>query len=402
MATLLPVAGSFRCFNRRTIFAAGVLLELGVGDVTVDFAHVDGFVQRGATATLFAGILADAARGGRQGIIEQHQLEGVVEPVFLEQLEVAGDVHVQRAGVLAGREHQRLANARPASPLADVFFVFVAEISERGQRRVRRGLAESAQRGGFHGGAKLRERLQVGLGASAFGDARENFQKLRRAEPARCTLAATFLGGEGEEIARQVHHAGVLVHDNHAAAAHDRAMADQLLVINARVEQGGWNTAAAGAAGLHRLDGAAGGAAAAHFVNDLGERDAHRHFDQAAVADFAHDRKHLRAFALLGAQRRERRRAVGDDPGHVGEGLDVVDHRRATPESALRRERRTHPRHAARAFDGLDQRRFLAADKCPRAFADFDIELFPSSPAARACSMASVIRLTASGYSART
>ena len=72
------------------------------------------------------------------------------------------------------------------------------------------------------------------------------------------TLAATFLGGEGEEIARQVHHASVLVHDNHAAAAHDRAVADQFLVINARVEQGGWNTAAAGAAGLHRLDGAAG------------------------------------------------------------------------------------------------------------------------------------------------
>ncbi len=157
-------------------------------------------------------------------------------------------------------------------------------------------------------------------------------------------------------------------------------MANQFLVINARVKQGGWNTPAAGPAGLHRLDRAARRASAAHFVDDLRERDAHRHFDQAAVANFAHDRKNLGAFALLGAELRKGRRAVSDDPGHVSECLDVVDHRRATPESALRRERRTHPRHAARAFDGLDQRRFLAADKRPRAFADFDVELFSQQP----------------------
>ncbi len=111
----------------------------------MDFAHVDGLVERGATATLLARMLADAARGGRQRIVEHHQLEGVIEPVFLEQLEVAGDVHVEGTGILARREHQRLADARPASPLADVFFVFVAEISQRGQRRIRRRLAESAQ-----------------------------------------------------------------------------------------------------------------------------------------------------------------------------------------------------------------------------------------------------------------
>ena len=42
-------------------------------------------------------------------------------------------------------------------------------------------------------------------------------------------------------------------------------------------------------------------------------------------------RKHFRALALFRPERGERRRAMAENPGQVGQGLDVVDDRRASP-----------------------------------------------------------------------
>jgi hypothetical protein len=50
---------------------------------------------------------------------------------------------------------------------------------------------------------------------------------------------------------------------------------------------------------------------AADLVDDLADRDAHRHLDQAAALDLAGQREDLRALALLGAQRGEGLAAVG-------------------------------------------------------------------------------------------
>ena len=64
--------------------------------------------------------------------------------------------------------------------------------------------------------------------------------------------------------------------------------------------------------------------------------------------------------------------AVAEDPGHAGERLDVVDDRGLAAEAALDRIGRAQPRHAAAAFERLDQRGLLAADERARAFADFE------------------------------
>ena len=74
-----------------------------------------GFVDAGAAAAVVARMLADAAGGGRQRIVHDHGLERVLQPVFLVQLQEARDVHVQRAGVLARRKRQVLADARRGS-----------------------------------------------------------------------------------------------------------------------------------------------------------------------------------------------------------------------------------------------------------------------------------------------
>ena len=74
----------------------------------------------------------------------------------------------------------------------------------------------------------------------------------------------------------------------------------------------GRDAAAGRAAGLHRLDRLPSGDAAADLVDDLAQRDAHRHFDQPGVRDLAGQREDLGALALLGADaRRTSRRRCG-------------------------------------------------------------------------------------------
>ena len=128
------------------------------------------------------------------------------------------------------------------------------------------------------------------------------------------------------------------------------------------------------------------------------------------VADLAGQGEDLGAAALLGADAGEPVGAVVDDGRDVGEGLDVVDHRRLAPQAALGGIRRADARLAALAFDRVDQRRLLAADERPGAQADLQVEiearaedvLAQQAPLRGTASMAFSIRSMAIGYSART
>lgn len=208
--------------------ARGQLVEARRGidrvrDVAVHVAHVDGLVEPGAAAAVVAGVLADAASGGRQRVVEHHGEEGLLQPVFLEQLEAARDVHVQRAGVLAGADGELLADARAAAARADVVFELVPEVPHGRQHRVRGRLAEAAQRGVADHPAELVEDFEVFLGALAVGEARQIVQALVEAGAAGNALAAAFRVGEFDEVAGHVDHAVVFVHHHHAAGARDGA-----------------------------------------------------------------------------------------------------------------------------------------------------------------------------------
>ena len=121
--------------------------------------------------------------------------------------------------------------------------------------------------------------------------------------------------------------------------------------------------------------------------------------------------EHLGALALLGADRGEPLAAVADDRRNVGEGLDVVDQRRAAPQARLGRERRTRARAAALAFDRGDQSAVSSPHTnapAPRRISTCEVEGRAADAVAQqrrcvsACLMAVFSRLTASGYSART
>ena len=120
------------------------------------------------------------------------------------------------------------------------------------------------------------------------------------------------------------------------AGAHDRAEPGERLVIDRDVEDSLGDAAAGRPAGLDGLERAAVGDAAADLEDDLAQRDAHGHFDQAGVVDLAGQGEDFGALALLGADAGEPVRAVADDRGDIGEGLDVVDEGRAAPEAVTR------------------------------------------------------------------
>ena len=69
----------------------------------------------------------------------------------------------------------------------------------------------------------------------------------------------------------------------------------------------------------------------------------------------------LRSRRFFGSQFLEGGGSHPQDQGNRGQGLDVVDHRRLTPQTFLRREGRLGQRHSPIPFDGAHQGRLFAA-----------------------------------------
>ena len=268
-------------------------LEDGVGDEAMHFAHVHDFIEGLAAAAIIAGMLADAARRGGQGIVEDHRLEGVVETARAVEREEARNVHAQRTTVLAGRQRQLLADAGAAAMRDNVVFVLVAEVANGGEHGVGRGLAEGAERTVANHAAKLIEKIEMLRCAAAGGDGVENAQGLVEADAARDAFAAGLGVREFDEVAGDVDHAVVFVHDDHAAGAHDGADLSEAFVIDRGVKHLHRNAAAGGSAGLHGFYAAAGRSAFADVVDETLQRRAQRHFDQAGVLHLAHQGENL-------------------------------------------------------------------------------------------------------------
>ena len=118
----------------------------------------------------------------------------------------------------------------------DVVLVFLAEIADGAQDRIRGRLAEAAEGGVLDDGRHLLEELDVALLALALGDVRQDLQHPLGPLAAGGALAAGFILAEVHEEAGHVDGAGVLVHDDQAAGTHDGAQFDHLLVIDGGVE----------------------------------------------------------------------------------------------------------------------------------------------------------------------
>src|SRR6185295_14417741 len=109
-------------------------------------------------------------------------------------------------------------------------------------------------------------------------------------------------------------------------------------------------------------------------IEQLAQRGAERHFVDARPYYGAGKAEQLRAGRAGRADRRERRSPFAQDPEHVDEGFNVVDHGRPTEQARLRRERRLVAQLSTIPFDRVEQSRLLAADVGPRAAKQLDVE----------------------------
>ena len=92
-------------------------------------------------------------------------------------------------------------------------FDFGAEVGEDILERRASSLAQAAVRQHSQIIAQRQDFIQVAQCAAPFGDAREDLEGALGAHPAGRALAAAFAAEEVDQLAGQVHHAGVFVAD---------------------------------------------------------------------------------------------------------------------------------------------------------------------------------------------
>ena len=66
----------------------------------------------------------------------------------------------------------------------------------------------------------FRKEFNISFPSFAFGDSRQDLQHPFGADAAGNTLSAGFVLGEAQKETGNVHHAGLFVHDDHAARSH--------------------------------------------------------------------------------------------------------------------------------------------------------------------------------------
>ena len=111
------------------------------------------------------------------------------------------------------------------------------------------------------------------------------------------------------------------------------------------------------------------------FVDQLEEVDSHRKFEGSGVLDVPADTEEFRPRALLGADLLVGIDTDLEDVGQVGEGLDVVDHRRATKDPFDGRKGRFEFRLPSLSLQGGEHSRFLATDVGTRPAMKGNIEV---------------------------
>ena len=274
-----------------------------------------------------------------------------------------------------GDLHQVFADAGGALLVHDVGDVFIPEVPEGGEDGIGSGLAQAAEGVGLDVVAKLLHLVQIFQRRLAPGDLVEHLVKTLGAHPAGGTFAAGLVHGEFEEEFGNVHHTGVLVHDDQSAGAHHGADGDQVVVVDGHVHMLSGNAAAGGTAGLSRFEFLAVGDAAADLFDDLPEGGAHGDFHQAGVLDLAAQSEDLGAFGLLGSHGGEPVRTLQDDLGDVGVGFHVIQDSGFLEQTLDRREGRTGTGLAPVAFDGGHQCGLLATDERTCAQTEVDVKV---------------------------
>ena len=323
---------------------------------------------------LFALAVANPGANRGERIRLADDLIGFLVPSLLDQRHVPPGFGFQRASRLAGRADQVAADKGVTPLVKHMPLVFVAEMAERGQHGIGCGLPQAAHRRVFDDQGQFFEQLEMFGSPASPRDVVQDLVHPLRALAAGEALAARLVAEKVHKVLGDVHHARRFIHHDHPAGTHDRTGLGQRVVVDRQIKPAGGNAAAGRAAGLHCLDLRLARRPAADVVDDLADRDPHRHLDQSGVLDFAHQAEDLGAGVVLRSDGGVLLRALVDDHRDVGPRFHVVDHRRFPLEALLDGKGRALPRFAHAAFERVDQGRFFAAHESAGATHHLDVE----------------------------
>ncbi len=217
--------------------------------------------------------------------------------------------------------------------------------------------------------------VEVLARAVALGDAGEGLEQALPADAAGDAFAARFGGGEPEEVAGQLDHAGVVVHDDHAAANPSRRRLPGAN-RNPRAYSANWRAGSrpAGPPVCTALKCLPPGMPPPMSKTMSPSGMPMGTSTRPVLLILPVSAKIAVPGDLGAADVREPFGAVQDDLRGHGVALDVVDVGGLAPEPGDGGEGRSRTRFAAAAFDGGNQRGFFAADESAGAALDVDFE----------------------------
>jgi hypothetical protein len=183
------------------------------------------------------------------------------------------------------------------------------------------------------------------------GEASDQLLLANRAHPTGNALAARFVAEEGGDPAERADEVGRLVEDHHDAGAERRPDGPGPLEGERRRQGVRSDEAPGGSPEQDRPDWTG---RPAGEVEQPAEGRPEGDLVGPWPADVAGQAEQLRPGRILGPGRGEGRSAVGQDEGHVGQGLDVVDRGRLAEQADLDRERRLVAGLAPAALDRVE------------------------------------------------
>ena len=147
------------------------------------------------------------------------------------------------------------ANAGRALFLINVSMVFIPEITQGSEHRVRSGLTQTAQRSQGNGFSQVFKKSQFRGRAAALGDISHDFKHTVNAHAAGYAFATGFVLEKRQEVPGNINHALTLIHHHHTAGADHGSGFGENVIVNRQVKFAGGQTPSRRTANLDRLNG---------------------------------------------------------------------------------------------------------------------------------------------------
>ena len=165
-------------------------------------ADVDGIVHHGPAAAHLAGMLADEAAGGGQGIVLPDELHRVGIAALEDEGDVAGDVHM---GGTQGHAGNGLVLDAQAAAMEDMLLIVVPEALDAFQDHAGSFLSDGAVRAGKDALGGLFDQVQGLQFAGAVQHGLHQVFQLSQADPAGGAFPAGLGMADMQEALGQVH-----------------------------------------------------------------------------------------------------------------------------------------------------------------------------------------------------